>query len=121
MVWWGGTARADPVKNARKETLDCENCNNHSMHVLHKAKTGVGFGNPITGKLWASTRTEWALICSICNSAIMVTKEIAQELQQSFSATKIVTDTTSNQKCNACNSEINEGARFCGQCGASTS
>jgi len=118
MVWWGGNPRADPIKNARTETLDCDHCNNRADFVLHRAKTGAGFGNPITGKLWVSTRTEWILICPICEMALMITKEEAKQLQEPVIKPTTATQSSPSQKvCSSCNEVVNATARFCGSCG----
>ena len=87
MVWWGGNPRLDPVVGARSHTQVCDNCNNSAEHTLHRVKTGAGFGNPITGKMWVSTRTEWVMVCVICETGFPVTKEVAQDLQSGRSVT----------------------------------
>ena len=118
MVWWGGTARADAIKNARTETLDCDHCGNRTDHVLHRAKSGPGFGNPITGKMWVSTRSEWLLMCPICEMALMITKEDAKQLQESVMKPTTATQSSPSQKaCSSCNEKVNVTARFCGSCG----
>jgi len=47
---------------------------------LHFAKSGIGFGNPITGKLWVSTRRQWALVCPVCEQGDPVDKQVAKDL-----------------------------------------
>ena len=118
MVWWGGSARADAIKNARTETLDCDHCGNRTEHALHRAKSGAGFGNPITGKMWVSTRSEWMLMCPVCEMALMITKEDAKRLQEPAVRQSAPTGAPSSQKtCPSCNEVVNATARFCGSCG----
>jgi len=117
MVWWGGSPRLEPVVEARSHTQVCDNCNNSAEHTLHRVKTGAGFGNPITGKMWVSTRTEWVLVCVICEAGFPVTKEVAQDLKSgAYTATRPSVAGTS-QFCDSCGAEHSDAARFCGSCG----
>ena len=118
MVFWGGDVRADRVKNARTEKIQCFACNNTSDHVLYRAKTGVGFGNPLTGKLWLSTRSEWMLVCSICESFIEASKDMVEELQKPASTKRIIADKPHDKnQCSSCKNPVSQSANFCGNCG----
>ena len=117
MVWWGGNPRLDPVVGARSHTQVCDTCKNSAEHTLHRVKTGAGFGNPITGKMWVATRTEWVMVCVICEEWFPVTKEVAQDLQSGRSVTAGSGASGTSQFCESCGSELEGGARFCGSCG----
>ena len=80
MVWWSNKIRFMPVEGARTIDQECCNCGNRTAHVLHFAKSGVGFGNPITGKLWVSTSKQWVLVCPVCEQGDPVDKQVAKDL-----------------------------------------
>ncbi len=80
MVWWSNKIRFIPVEKARTINQECWNCGNRTAHVLHFAKSGVGFGNPITAKMWVSTSKQWVLVCPVCEQGDPVGKQVAREL-----------------------------------------
>ncbi len=80
MVWWSNSIKFTPAAGARTVSQECWNCGNRTDHVLHFAKSGIGFGNPITGKLWVSTRRQWALVCPVCEQGDPVDKQVAKDL-----------------------------------------
>lgn len=114
MVWWSKNPDVRLVDGAGTFKHDCENCNNQSDHVLHKVKSGVGFGNPITGRVWASTGTEWILICPICEAGLAISKEDAQGLRESG---RQPTSAPQSAQCPSCAIPLSRSAKFCGSCG----
>ena len=80
MVWWSNRIKFIPASTARTIEQDCWNCGNRTVHVLHYAKSGVGFGNPLTGNMWVSTGKTWALVCPTCEQGDPVDKRVAQDL-----------------------------------------
>ncbi len=121
MVWWNKYPDARPVKGAHTVDRECETCSNTAPHVLCRVKSGLGFGNPLTGRVWASTSTEWLLACSVCEAAYLVGKDEAKQLQDGGSAAS--RQSLGNQelaKCSSCQSQIVAGANFCGTCGHGT-
>jgi hypothetical protein len=127
MVWWSNQPDARLVRNARTHEQTCTNCDNWTEHVLFQVKGGVGFGNPLTGKMWVSTRTDWALVCPICESGDPIDKLFAQELQEpahdrstaGFGAPPAgQADTAdSSTACQSCGEPTGPAAKFCGSCG----
>jgi hypothetical protein len=118
MVWWSKYPDARPVKNARTRGQECHNCNNRSEHVLYRVKGGLGFGNPLTGRVWASTRTDWVLVCPICEDGVEVSKDIATALQAGGERPSAVTSVQgSSGVCPSCGTAFTASAKFCGSCG----
>jgi len=82
MVWWSNKTKFTPVKKARTVNQRCWNCGNQTAHVLHFAKSGIGFGNPITGKMWLSTSKQWSLVCPTCEQGDLIDKRDARSLSE---------------------------------------
>ena len=80
MVWWSNKVKFIPVSGADSIEQECWNCGNRTKHVLHFVRSGVGFGNPLTGNLWASTSKQWVLVCPVCEQPDHVDKSVANEL-----------------------------------------
>ena len=114
MVWWSNRPDVRLVEGARTFHHNCDNCNNQSDHVLHKVNTGVGFGNPITGRMWGSTGTRWLLLCPICEDGFEVSKEDAQGLRGGGQQLKSAPQST---RCPSCATPVSDTAKFCGSCG----
>ncbi len=81
MVWRSSTPHFSLMRDARPIEEVCPNCGNLAKHRLHRNKAGLAFGNPITGKPWASTKSIWVLMCEICEDYEIVSKEVAAELR----------------------------------------
>jgi|GEM_PF-2052535 hypothetical protein len=80
MVWWTNKAKFVRADGAANIDQDCWNCGNRTRHGLHFARSGVGFGNPLTGNLWVSTGKQWVLICPVCEEVDLIDKSVANEL-----------------------------------------
>ena len=117
MVWWSSQADARPVKNARTHETVCGNCGNTTQHVLFRVKGGVGFGNPFTGRMWASTRSDWILVCPTCEDFFEVTKDVAASLQSGQTHQVVEAGAAPGPSRCSCGAVLVAGARFCGTCG----
>ncbi len=123
MVWWSEYPDARPVKGARTLDRECETCNNTAPHMLYRVKSGIGFGNPLTGRVWASTRTEWLLVCSVCEMAYLASKDEAKQLQEGGLPTTSRLSGGGDQRadtCSSCGTQVGTDANFCGTCGHRT-
>ena len=134
---------ARPVESAPAKVYKCSHCLNESKHHLYKVKGGIGFGNPITQKIWISSSTEWIMVCEICENYSQVTKSEADSIQNvksqnnttvnapprkaKLSSDQVAKQTHNKKKptqakirssqCVKCNSELSVQAKFCGKCG----
>ena len=122
MVWWSNYPDARPVPGASTLVHDCANCGNRTEHALYQVNSGLGLGNPLTGKRWISTRTEWMLVCPTCEEGSVVDKEFARGLRQpdGLRANRRTSHSGVSRHpnaCASCDTPVALTARFCGSCG----
>lgn len=136
MVWWSNRPDIRAVKDGHSIEKECQRCENFCAHNFFKSKSGIGFGNPLTGKIWVSTRTEWLFVCSICENYLLIEKEEAERMiaSQSNKQNQNPSNPRStrpndaaaaggpkvykeSRSCSKCGQEVSSSSKFCGFCG----